>query len=133
LEPLFNPYPYQAPQGFNVVEIWNGSGKPAWAILAADKLLLNGFQVGNIAGADQYYEQSMIFDYTGTSKGSPLPLMQRLFNVTDANVISQPDPSSPVPYRLVVGASYQPCVPPRGPVWPTRTPAPPTETPVPQP
>jgi len=129
LEPLFNPYPYQAPQGFNVVEIWNGSGKPAWAILAADKLMLNGLQIGNIAGADQYYEQSMIVDYTSTSKGSPLPLMQRLFNVADANVIAQPDPNSPVPYRLIVGGSYEPCVRPRGPVWPTSTPAPPTETP----
>lgn len=133
LEPLFNPYPYQAPQGFNLIEIWNGSGKPDWAILAADKLLRNGFQVANIAGADQYYEQSMIVDYTGTLKGSPLPLMQRLFNVANANIIAQPDPNSPVPYRLIVGASYQPCVRPRPPVWPTHTPSPPTETPPPQP
>jgi hypothetical protein len=130
LEPLFNPYPYQAPQGFNLVEIWNGAGKHDWAILATDKLLLNGFQVTGIQGADQYYEQSYIIDYTTSSKGSPLPLLQRLFNVPAANVTYQPDPNSPVPFRLVLGGSYQPCVRPRGPVWPTPTPTPPpTEVP----
>jgi LCP family protein required for cell wall assembly len=133
LEPLFNPYPYQAPQGFNQVEVWNGSGRRDWGTLAADKLLLNGFQVSNIQGADQYYDQSFIVDFTASAKGSPLPLMQRLFNVPNANVISQPDPNSPFPYRLIVGGSYQPCVRPRPAVWPTREPAPPTETPTPMP
>ena len=132
LEPLFNPYPYQAPQGFNQIEVWNGAGKQDWGILATDKLLSNGFQVTNIQPAEQYYERSVIIDFTTTSKGSPLPLLQRLFNVWDANnLISQPDPNSPVPFRLIVGADYQPCVRPRGPVWPTPTPAPPTPTPMP--
>jgi LCP family protein required for cell wall assembly len=133
LEPLFNPYPYQAPQGFNQVEIWNGSGKRDWGLLAADKLLLNGFLVTNIQGADTYYEQTVLIDYTTTSKGSPLPLLQRLFNVWGGNVISQPDPNSPVPFRLIVGAAYQPCVRPRPAVRATPTPAAPTETPTPMP
>ncbi len=133
LEPLFNPYPYQAPQGFNLIEIWNGSGRRDWGILAADKLMLNGFQVTNIQGADTYYEQSVIIDFTTTSKGSPLPLIQKLFNVWSERVVPQPDPNSPVPFRLIVGADYQPCVPPRGPVWPTPVPLPPTETPTPMP
>jgi LCP family protein required for cell wall assembly len=131
LEPLFNPYPYQAPQGFNQIEVWNGSGTHDLGLLATDKLLSNGFIVTNFQGADRYYEQSMIVDFTATSKGSPLPLLQRLFDVPNANVISQPDPNSPVPFRLIVGASYQPCVRPRPPVWPT--PAPPAETPTPEP
>jgi len=133
LEPLFNPYPYQAPQGFNQVEIWNGSGKRDWGLLAADELLLNGFQVTNIQGADTYYEQTVLIDYTTTSKGSPLPLLQRLFNVWGENVISQPDPNSPVSFRLIVGAEYQPCVRPRSAVQATPTPAPPDETPAPTP
>jgi LCP family protein required for cell wall assembly len=124
LEPLFNPYPYQAPQGFDLVEVWNGSGMRDWGLLAADKLLLNGFVVQNNQPADTYYAQSTIIDYTWSPKGSPLPLLQRLFNVSDANVISQPDPNSPVSFRLIVGAEYQPCVRPRGPVWPTPTPSP---------
>jgi LCP family protein required for cell wall assembly len=131
LEPLFNPYPYQAPQGFNQIEVWNGAGTHDWGLLATDKLLSNGFVVTNFQGADRYYEQSMIVDFTTTSKGSPLPLLQRLFDVPNANVISQPDPNSPVPFRLIVGASYQPCVRPRPPVWPT--PTPPTEPPPPEP
>jgi LCP family protein required for cell wall assembly len=133
LEPLFNPYPYQAPQGFNQVQIWNGSGKVDWGTLAADKLLSNGFQVTDIQGADTYYEQSFIVDFTTSPKASPLPLLQRLFSVPTANVIQQPDPNSPLPFRLIVGASYQPCVRPRPPVWPTPVPTPATETPAPMP
>jgi LCP family protein required for cell wall assembly len=129
LEPLFNPYPHQAPQGFNQIEVWNGSGKRDWGLLAADKLLYNGFQVTNIQPADAYYERSVIIDFTTTSKGSALPLLQPLFNVWGANVIPHPDANSPVPFRLIVGADYQPCVHPRPPVWPTPTPAPPTEAP----
>jgi LCP family protein required for cell wall assembly len=131
LEPLFNPYPYQAPQGFTQVEVWNGSGRNDWDKLAADKLFANGIYVTHMQPADTYYENSLIIDFTTTSKGSSLPLLQQLFNVWGASVISQPDPNSPVPFRLIVGADYQPCERPRGPIWPTPTPAPPTETPPP--
>lgn len=133
LEPLFNPYPYQAPQGFNQVDVWNGSGKRDWGLLATDKLLSNGFLVTNNQPADTYYPETTIIDFSTTAKGSPLPLLQQLFNVPNARVIPQPDPNSPIPFRLIVGADYQPCVRPRPPVWPTATPAPPTETPTPMP
>jgi LCP family protein required for cell wall assembly len=133
LEPLFNPYPYQAPQGFNQVQIWNGSGKQDWGLLAADSLLRNGFQVTDIQGADRYYEHSMIIDFSTTSKANPLPLLQRLFNVPDANVIAQPDPASPISFRLIVGASYRPCVPPRSAVRATPTPAAPQDQAIPTP
>lgn len=134
LEPLFNPYPYQAPQGFNQIEVWNGSGKRDWGWLAADKLLSNGFLVTDNRPADSYYEHSVIVDFTTTAKGSSLPLLQRLFNIPNANIIAQPDPNSPVPFRLIVGASYQPCVRPRAPVRATPTPTPPpAESPEPEP
>ena len=133
METLFNPYPYQAPQGFNQIEVWNGSGKRDWDILAADELLVNGFQITGMQPADTYYENTVIVDFTTISKGSPLPLLQRLFNVWGANVVSQPDPNSPVPFRLVVGAGYQPCVRPSPPVWPTPTPTPFVGTPPPMP
>jgi len=47
--------------------------------------------------------------------------------------VSQPDPNSPVPFRLIVGAGYQPCVRPSPPVWPTPTPTPFVGTPPPMP
>ena len=131
LEPLFNPYPHQAPQGFTQVEVWNGSGKNDWGKLAADKLYANGLYVTNIQPADTYYESSVIIDFGTTTKGSSLPLLQKLFNVWGANVVSHPDPNSPVSFRLIVGADFYPCERPRPPIWPTPTPAPPTETPPP--
>jgi LCP family protein required for cell wall assembly len=133
LEPLFNPYPYQAPQGFNLIEVWNGSTKRDWGLLAADKLLTNGFVVTGIQAADAQYPQSTLIDFTTSSKGSPLPLIQRLFNIPNANVIPHPDPNSPIPFRLIVGDDYQPCVRPRPALWATPTPAPPTDTSTPMP
>jgi len=133
LEDIFNPYPYKAPQGMARVQVWNGSGNPSWEVLAADRLLRNGFEVVDMGGADQYYEYSMIIDFTTVSKGSPLPMMQRLFDVWDGNVIYQPDANSPYAFRLIIGADYQPCERSRLPYWATPTPAPPTETPTPMP
>jgi LCP family protein required for cell wall assembly len=135
LEPLFNPYPYQAPQGFNLVEVWNGSGKRDWGVLAADKLLLNGFVLANDPNqpADTYYPGTVLIDFSTTGKGSPVSLLQRLFNISNANVISQPDPNSPISFRLIVGDEYRPCIPPRPAQWATPTPAPPAETPTPMP
>jgi LCP family protein required for cell wall assembly len=109
LEPLFNPYPYQAPQGFSRVEVRNGSGHKDWGILAADRLLRNGFEVADIRQADTLYEHSMILDFTGSAKGSPLPLLQSLFNASVARASAEADVAAAVPFRLIVGADYQPC------------------------
>jgi LCP family protein required for cell wall assembly len=134
VEPLFNPYPYQAPQGFSKVEVWNGSGHKNWGLLAADKLLRNGFEVTDIQPADTLYEHSVIFDFTATSKGSPLPLLQRLFdaNVAHASAEARAEGTTAA-FRLIVGADYQPCDWPTPPRWipppPTPTPTQPESTP----
>jgi LCP family protein required for cell wall assembly len=122
LEPLFNPYPYKAPQGFSRIEVWNGSGHENWGLLAADKLLRNGFEIAEVRQADKLYEDSTILDFTNDPKGSPLPLLQRLFN---ADVVHPADGEvgSGTPFRLIVGATYQPCQ------WPTLARWNPTPTP----
>ena len=125
LEALFNPYPYQAPQGFSQVEVWNASGHEDWGILAADKLLRNGFEVTGIHQSDELYEKSVILDLTPSTKGSPLPLLQRLFNAEIAHAPSEGD--GDVPFRLIVGADYQPCQRPTPAQWqPTPTPSAPS-------
>jgi LCP family protein required for cell wall assembly len=132
LEPLFNPYPFQAPQGMSQIEVWNGSGHENWGLLAADKLASNGFEVVDVRKSDEVYEHSTIFDFTTISKGSPLPLLQELFDavVAHADSVSLPgmDEDGQASFRLVVGADYQPCSWPVGAtwdpsmVWPTATP-----------
>jgi hypothetical protein len=122
LEPLFNPYPYKAPQGFSRIEVWNGSSHDNWGLLAADKLLRNGFEIAEVRKADKIYKTSTILDFTSDPKGSPLPLLQRLFK---ADVVHPADGEvgSGTPFRLIVGADYQPCQ------WPTLARWSPTPTP----
>jgi LCP family protein required for cell wall assembly len=122
LEPLFNPYPYKAPQGLSRIEVLNGSGRENWGLLAADKLLRNGFEIAEVRQTDKLYENSTILDFTSDPKGSPLPLLQRLFN---ADVVQPADGElgSGTPFRLIVGADYEPCQ------WPTMARWSPTPTP----
>jgi LCP family protein required for cell wall assembly len=125
LEPLFNPYPYKATQGFSQVEVWNGSGHENWGLLAADKLARNGFVITDVRVADELHETSEIFDFTTATKGSPLPLLQRLFdaNVTHIEREAGVESRNAVSFRVIVGADYQPCE------WPTLARWEPTPTP----
>ncbi len=125
VQQLFNPYPYKAPQGLSQVEIWNGSGSKDMGLIAADKLLRNGFEVAGIRDADQLYEESVIVAFAAATKGSPLPLLQRLFNanVTETPTRADAQSENPVPYLLIIGANYQPCE------WPTAARWEPTPTP----
>jgi LCP family protein required for cell wall assembly len=126
LEPLFNPYPFKAPQGFSQIEVWNGSGHENWGLLAADRLARNGFVIADIRTADELYEASEIIDFTTTTKGSPLPLLQSLFNanVTQVTRESGAESRNAASFRLIVGNDYQPCEWPAAARWePTPTPS----------
>ncbi len=52
----------------------------------------------------------MIIDYTGQTKGSPLPILQQILRVDDADVIRQPDPNRIVDFRVAIGTQYNACV-----------------------
>ena len=55
-------------------------------------------------------ELTVIFDYTGLSKGSPLADLQRLLRVGPAQIIRQPDPNRSVDFRVEIGTEYRACV-----------------------
>jgi LCP family protein required for cell wall assembly len=123
LERHFNPYPYKAPQGLSEVEVWNGSGHEDWGLLAADRLANNGFRVINIQEADTLYDTTAVIDFVGERKGSPVPLLRDLFTADSTHVSPQPALETGVPFRLIIGADYQPCE------WPTPARWSPTPTP----
>jgi LCP family protein required for cell wall assembly len=126
LEPFFNPYPYTAPQGFNRVEVLNGSGKENWGWLAADRLARNGFEVVSVQEADQISEHTTILDFTQRTKGSPLELLQELLSANAAHVpvAGTVESQQNIAFRIVVGEDYQPCELPVPAQWsPTPTPS----------
>jgi len=91
------------------VEVWNGTGHADWDQLAADRLFRQGF-VAAIGQPDRRdYPQTQLIDFTSTAKGSAVPYLQWMFQVSAENVISAPDLNGGVQYRLIVGADYQTC------------------------
>ena len=114
IEPVVSEALGPVPEGrmwrtLQTVEVWNGTGHPGWDQLAADWLFREGF-VAVIGQPDrQDYPHTQLIDFTSTAKGSAVPYLQWMFNVSAENVISAPDPNMPVPYHLIVGADYQTC------------------------
>jgi LCP family protein required for cell wall assembly len=133
LDEAFAAFPINvAPQAAAVVEVWNGTGNPDWDRVGADRLAWAGFPAWANGIADSFYERTTIIDFTTTEKGSRLSLLARLFRVDSADIFFQPDPVSPVQYRVILGANFQPCLRAAPVFVPTATPTPsPEPTPIP--
>lgn len=121
----FNPPSNIATQTLVKVEVRNGSPYLDWDILATDRLQWEGYLVTSLGPANSSdYTHTQIVDFTTTPKGSRLPALMTLFQVSQENVISQPDPNSPAAYQIIVGEDYIPCVRPILPAPPLPTPTP---------
>jgi LCP family protein required for cell wall assembly len=128
-EALAPPDTARSRQGSTRVEVLNGTGWPDWAILAADRLLWEGFEVVHISQADHTdYQQTFITDLTDTTKGSPVNLLARTLGVDRANILPGETATSSVDFRVVVGYDFQPCYKS---YWYAVHPPPPTPTPPP--
>lgn len=91
------------------VEVWNGTNRRDWDILAADRLLRQGYAAVIRAADHTDYARTTLIDFTTTSKGSALPHLQDMFGLSADDIVFAPDPDSPVRYRLIVGADYVTC------------------------
>lgn len=105
------------------VEIWNGTNFPSWAVLAADNLEWDGIRpvIGEPDATN--HAITVMYDYTTTPKGSARNELKRIFHLSEANIISAPDPNAPYPFRIILGRDYNPCVQPIFIPRPTPTPA----------
>ena len=126
LAEAFEPPPANlAAQASARIEVLNASGRPDWDDLAVDRLRRYNFDAIQPENPNaEFRSETLIVDYTTTPKGSRLGQLTRLFNLPLENVIAQPDPHSPVAYRLRVGANYDSCRKPPPPVEVTPTPSP---------
>jgi len=126
LAEAFEPPPANlASQASAKVEVYNASGLLDWDDLAVARLERDNFLPILPPNPDTDFRQdSVIIDYTTTPKGSRVAQLARLFRVLFTNIIQQPDANSPVPYRLLVGANFDPCRKPPPPVEVTPTPTP---------
>lgn len=91
------------------IEIVNASGDDDLALVAADRLAWEGFDVTiGDAAADYQYETTLL-DYSGASKDSSLSSIEHVLRIDPANVTVAPDAARRVDFRVVLGGAYYAC------------------------
>jgi LCP family protein required for cell wall assembly len=109
-EALAPPDMARARQGVARVEVLNGTTWDNWAILAADRLVWEGFDVVNFDRADASdHQQTTIMDASVTEKGSPVDYLAGVLQVDDANIEQVDTPLEGIDFRVVIGYDYRPC------------------------
>jgi hypothetical protein len=109
-EALAPPDTNRARQGLARVEVLNGTVWSDWAVLAADRLLWEGFRVVHVGQADRLdYQHTLIVDLLQTTKGSPLSWLARILRVDNTDIASAENPSAELDFRVFVGYNYVPC------------------------
>ncbi len=93
-----------------LVEVINLSGRPDMEKVAQERLIWEGFGVYHTEPVSQTVQpNTQIINYATTAKGSPIPRLASIFRVTRQNIEADPDPSSPVVARIVLGKNYNSC------------------------
>jgi LCP family protein required for cell wall assembly len=94
------------------IEIQNGTPNEGWAELAASRLNYAGFET-HIAPADrQDYTYSTLLDLNAVTDANRNNTILSALGLPQSNLAVIPDSSSPVNYRLILGADYNPCFSP---------------------
>lgn len=88
------------------VQIINTSGVEELEYVAADRLAQEGFTPVIMQENSHFRNYTAIYDYTGQTKGGPVPNLQRVLRVTDDGVITQPDATRATDYKIYLGHMY---------------------------
>jgi hypothetical protein len=91
------------------VEFWNGTTREDFAVAATDRLRELGFAVVDVQQVEAL-SKTQIIDFTSTSKGSALPLLQRSFGISDKQITAQPQElPNGARYRIIASDDFDPC------------------------
>ncbi len=91
------------------IELVNASGWRVLPRIAADRLAWEGFVPVISTEPASAREYTVIYDYTGQTKGASLTTLQAAFRVSDLGVIVEPQADRTVDYRIVLGSSFTSC------------------------
>ena len=104
--------PFAAVRETITVEVQNGSQFNTLEALAESRLNYAGYQT-IIGSADRRdYGSSVIVDFTPRQDSTQQQTLISVLGLYSANVLSLPDANSPVQYRIILGADYEPCFQP---------------------
>jgi LCP family protein required for cell wall assembly len=105
-----------------LVEVWNGTEHEDWFTLAADNLRARGFAGVEGVPDRTNYRREILYDFTDGEDVETRQALQKMFDVSNQDVILQPDPSAPYPYRIILGENWDSCIYNVPPPKPTPTP-----------
>ena len=79
--------------------------------VAVDRLAWEGFAASiDTSRAEARRDLSLIYDYTGQTKGSALDDLRRVLRVGEGQIVVQPDPNRTADFRVEIGGAYNSCV-----------------------
>lgn len=94
------------------VEIWNGTSRPDWDILAAERLNYAGFDSKIGTPDNTNHPQTTLIDFTSREDPEPAQTLGTLFNLDPSLITNVPTEDSPIEYLLIIGADFDPCFAP---------------------
>jgi hypothetical protein len=104
--------PYAAVRESIVVDVQNGARMDTLETLAASRLNYAGYQTQTGPADNRNYGNSVLVDFTPAQDPTQQQTIINVLGIYSANIISLPDANSPVQYRVILGADYQPCFKP---------------------
>jgi hypothetical protein len=108
-EALAPPSTARAAQPAFRVEVWNGTSGEGLGHVAAERLRWEGFEVVSVQSVGGAYPRTQIWDYTTTSKGSPLPHLMHLYQRYAGDIVYDPNPDRAIDFRVILGDDYDSC------------------------
>ncbi len=94
------------------IEVQNGTFQEGWDALAASRLNYAGYAT-RLAPADRRdYAYSVLVDLSPAQDYNRSSILLNILGLLPGQLVSMPDPNSPVQYRLILGYDYQPCFQP---------------------
>jgi LCP family protein required for cell wall assembly len=92
-----------------IVEIWNVSAPVGTETLAAETLRNDGFAPTLGAPTTTPYTQTTLIVFAPQPDEATLKHLKTLLHLPEANVVADPQSDNPIPYRVLLGADYNPC------------------------
>ncbi len=96
----------------SAVEIWNGTANANWEALAAERLHYAGFETVLAAADRDDYKKTILYNFFPEENSEQSARLAGLLGLSSAQVMEDPEPESPVAFRLILGRDYSPCFDP---------------------
>jgi len=93
------------------IEIYDGSGTNAqWDSVATNRLLWEGLLAAPMGEYEEVIPETIIIDYSGSTKGSSLESIVGALNINPNNLEITPDPDRTSDFVVILGEDYNSCV-----------------------